>query len=55
MGRRFQTFQEIQEQSPPVLSTLGENDFQEFFSEWQQSQGRFQDSEGGYFEGDLFW
>jgi hypothetical protein len=51
-GRRFQTVEEIQAESQAALSTLGENDFQECFKNWQRRWDRCQASEGNYFEGD---
>jgi len=51
-GRRFQTLDEIQEESQAVLNALRENDFQERFKNWQRRWDRCQASEGDYFEGD---
>jgi hypothetical protein len=51
-GRRFQTLEEIQAESQAVLNTLGENDFQECFKNWQRRWDHCQASEGDYFEGD---
>jgi len=51
-GRRFQTLEEIQAESQTVLNTLGENDFQECFKNWQHHWNRCQASEGDYFEGE---
>jgi hypothetical protein len=45
-GRRFQTVEEIQEQSQAVLNTLREYDFQECFKNWQQRWDRCQASDG---------
>jgi len=50
-GRRFQTLEEIQEESQAVLNTLQENDFQECFKIWQCRWDHCQSSEGDYFEG----
>jgi hypothetical protein len=51
-GRRFQTVEEIQAESQAALNTLGENDFQECFKNWQHHWYCCQASEGNYFEGD---
>ena len=50
-GRRFQTVEDIQAESQAILNTLGENDFQECFKNWQGCWDR-QASKGDYFEGD---
>jgi hypothetical protein len=44
--------EEIQAESQAALNTLGENDFQECFKNWQRRWDRYQASEGNYFEGD---
>jgi transposase len=51
-GRRFQTVEEIQADSQAILNTLGENDFQECFKNWQCCWEHCQASEGNYYEGD---
>ena len=51
-GRRFQTLEEIQEESHAVLNTLRENYFQECFKNWHRRGDRCQASGGDYFEGD---
>ena len=51
-GRRFQTVEDIQAELQAVLNTLGENDFQECFKNWQHRWDHCQESEGDYFEGD---
>jgi hypothetical protein len=51
-GRRFQTVEKIQAESQAVLNTLGENDFQECFKNWQRHWDRCQASEGNHFKGD---
>jgi hypothetical protein len=44
--------EEIQAESQAALNTLGENDFQECFKNWQRRWDRCQASEGNYIEGD---
>jgi hypothetical protein len=44
--------EEIQAESQAALNTLGENDFQECFKNWQCHWDRCQASEGNYSEGD---
>ena len=51
-GRRFQMVEEIQAESQAVLNTLGENDFQECFKNWQCRWDHCQALEGDYFERD---
>jgi len=51
-GRRFQTLEDIQEESQAVVYTLRENDFQECFKNWQRRWDLCQASEWDYFEGD---
>jgi len=51
-GRRFDTVEEIQQESQNVLGRLREQDFQHAFQQWQQRWDRCVAAQGDYFEGD---
>jgi hypothetical protein len=52
-GRRFDTTEEIQAESPRVLDTDRKGqDFQEAFQKWRRRWGRCLHAGGNYFEGD---
>jgi hypothetical protein len=51
-GRWFCTIEEIQADSPRVLDTLTENDFQEAFQKWRRLWDQCLHAGGNYFEGD---
>jgi hypothetical protein len=51
-GRRFDTIEEIQTDSPRVLNTLTEKDFQELFQKWRRRWDLCQHAGGNYLEGD---
>lgn len=51
-GRRFDTIEEIQEESLSVLNTLKEHDFQDAFGKWRNRWDRCIRVQGNYFEGD---
>jgi len=51
-GRRFDTIEEIQAETPKVLNTLTEKDFQEGFEKWRRRWDRCLHAGGNYFEGD---
>jgi hypothetical protein len=51
-GRRFDTFEESQAESPRVLDTLTEKDFQEAFQKWRRRWDRCLHAGGNYFEDD---
>lgn len=51
-GRRFETVEEIQQESQMVLDSLEEEDFQGAFQAWQKRWERCIESRGDYFEGD---
>jgi len=50
-GRRFNTIEEIQEESQWVLDTIPKRDFQGCFQAWQKRWDRCIRAKG-YFEGD---
>ena len=51
-GRRFDTIEEIQEESQRVLDTIPKRDFQGCFQAWQKRWDRCIRAKGEYFEGD---
>ena len=51
-GRRFDTIEEIQEESQRVLDTIQKRDFHGWFQAWQKRWGRCIRAKGEYFEGD---
>jgi hypothetical protein len=52
-GRRFDTIEEIKDESQRVLHTVTEKDFQEAFQKWRRRWDRFLHGGGNtYFEGD---
>ena len=51
-GRRFDTNEEIQEESQRVLDTIPKRDFQGCFQAWQKRWDRCIRAKGQYFEGD---
>jgi hypothetical protein len=51
-GRRFDSTEEIQTESPRVLYILTEKDFQEAFQKWRRLWDRCLHAGGNYFEGD---
>jgi len=51
-GRRFQTIEEIQENSIRELRAITESAFQEAFQQWKKRWERCIASRGDYFEGD---
>jgi hypothetical protein len=51
-GRRFDTTGKIQAESPRVLDTLTEKDFQEAFKKWRRRWNRCLHAGGNYFEDD---
>jgi len=51
-GRRFDTNEEIQEESQRVLGTIPKRDFQGCFQAWQKRWDRCIRAKGEYFEGD---
>jgi hypothetical protein len=51
-GRRFDNNEEIQDDSPKLLDTLAEKDFQEAFQKWRRRWDRCLYAGGNYFEGD---
>lgn len=51
-GRRFDTVEEIQQESQKVLDGLQEKDFQGAFQKWQRRWDRCIAAQGNYFEGD---
>ncbi|PNF42653.1 hypothetical protein B7P43_G01278 [Cryptotermes secundus] len=51
-GRRFDTVEEIQEETQTMLNTLTKKDFQDAFEKWQKRWDRCMRSQGDYFEGD---
>jgi len=51
-GRRFDTIEEIQEESQRVLDTIPKRDFQGCFQAWQKRWDRCIHAKGEYFEGD---
>jgi len=51
-GRRFDTIQEIQEESQRVLDTIPKRDFQGCFQACQKHWDRCIHAKGEYFEGD---
>jgi hypothetical protein len=51
-GRRFDTTEEIQTESPRMLDTLTEKDFQEEFPKRRRLWDRCLHAGGNYFEGD---
>jgi hypothetical protein len=50
--RRFDTNEEIQAESPRVLDTPTEKDFQEAFQKWRRRWNGCLHAGGNYFEGD---
>ena len=50
-SRRFDTIEEIQEESQPVLDTIPKRDFQGCFQAWQKRWDRWIRAKGVYFEG----
>ena len=51
-GRRFQTMEEIQENSIREHRVITESEFQEAFQQWKKSWERCIANRGDYFEGD---
>ena len=51
-GRRFDTIEEIQEESQRVLDTISKRGFQGCFQAWQKRWDRCIRAKGEYFEGD---
>ena len=51
-GRRFDTIEEIQEESQRVLDTILKRDFKGCFQAWQKSWDRCIRAKGEYFVGD---
>jgi len=51
-GRRFDTIEEIQEESQRVLDTIPKRGFQGCFQAWQKRWDRCIRAKGEYFEGD---
>jgi len=51
-GRRFDTVEEIQQESQNVLGRLREQHFQHAFQQWQWRWDRCFAAQGDYFEGD---
>lgn len=51
-GRRFQSVDEIQQNSQRQLRTISQNEFQGAFQQWQKRWERCVASRGEYFEGD---
>ena len=51
-GRRFDTIEDIQAETPKVLNTLTEKDFQEVFEKWRRRWDRCLHVGGNYFECD---
>ena len=51
-GRRFDTTEEIQEESQWVLDTIPKTDFHGCFQAWQKRWDRCIRAKGEYFEGD---
>ena len=54
-GRRFQTVEEIEENSTRDLRAIQQNTFQDAFQNWKQRWERCIKSGGEYFEGDKFY
>jgi len=52
IGRRFQTIEEIKENSLQDLHAIPQNTFQDVFQNWKKSWERCISSRGEYFEGD---
>jgi len=53
-GRRFQTEEEIEENSTRDLCAITQNTFQDAFQNWKKRWERCIKSGGEYFEGDKF-
>jgi len=53
-GRRFQTVEEIKENSLQDLRAIPQNTFQDAFQNWKKRWDWFINSRGEYFEGDKF-
>jgi len=51
-GRRFQTVEEIKENSLQDLRAIPQNTFQDAFQNWKKRWERCINSRGEYFEGD---
>jgi len=51
-GRRFDRVEDIQLESQNLLGTLGEQDFQHAFQQWQRRWDRCVAAQGDYFEVD---
>jgi hypothetical protein len=51
-GRQFDTVEEIQAESPRLLDTLTEKDFQEAFQKWRRRWDRCLHAGENYFGGD---
>ena len=51
-GRRFQTVEEIKENSLQDLRAIPQNTFQDAFQNWKKRWERCMNSRGEYFEGD---
>ena len=51
-GRRFDTIEEIQEESQRVLDTIQKGGFHGCFQAWQKSWNRCILAKGEYFKGD---
>jgi len=51
-GRRFDTIEEIQEESQRVLDTIPKRDFHGCFQTWQKRWDHCIRAKGEYFEGD---
>jgi hypothetical protein len=46
-GRRFDTIEEIQTESPRLLNTLTEKELQEAFQKWRRRGGNYFQGDGG--------
>ncbi|PNF38765.1 hypothetical protein B7P43_G14029 [Cryptotermes secundus] len=51
-GRRFDTIEELQEETQTVLNTLTNKHFQDEFEKWEKRWDRCMRFQGDYFEGD---
>jgi len=54
-GHRFETDEEIKENSIQDLHAIPQNTFQDAFQKWKKSWERSIKSAGEYFEGDKFY
>jgi hypothetical protein len=53
IGRRFNTFQDIQVETQTVLNILTKKLFQDGFQKWQKHWDKYVRSQWDYFEGDV--